>query len=144
MPFPELAAAPHFARQPLGIPSGGTVWAVLFPYSNLFLVFHSDDLHCSGQLVEGTGFPRAMGEDLVFWAAGGVIVDNHLEVLAQGGSKHRLRTLDRYSLKDCSYTNSVLLPRYVSSIAHDDGVYWFGYEEPVPTLIGLRLRRQSD
>lgn len=139
MPVSALADVPAFARQPL-VSSTPDVWAVVFPYGNLLIVYRGEHLHCTGTLIEGEGFPAAPAPDLTFWAAAIAVRNNNAVVLAQGKSEHRLRALDFYALDDCSYAHSLLLPRPASALAHAEGVFWIEYEDPAPALLGLRLK----
>lgn len=139
-PLDFVRTAPRFARQPIGAGASDSTWAAAFPYGDRFLVYDGGQVRCIGRTIEGGAFPTRPAPDLPFWLAGISIADGELVVLAQGLSEDRLRVLDLYSLKDCTYLRSVRLPRAVSAFAYlDDSTYVFEFDDPAPTLLGLRL-----
>ncbi|MGH8223172.1 MAG: hypothetical protein ACREQZ_09380 [Woeseiaceae bacterium] len=139
-PVGLLEKAPPFARQALTARSStGSTWVAAFPYGDLFLVYDDLELRCWGWLVEGRGFPETPGANLPIWAAGIAASDASVFVLARGETPERLGILDVYSTADCSYETTLRLPRRMSAIAHAGGVFYFEYEDPVPSIIGLRL-----
>ncbi|MGH9892110.1 MAG: 6-bladed beta-propeller, partial [bacterium] len=141
-PLPLERIAP-FARQTLTASTAdGRTWAITFPYGNAVLVYDEMGLRCRGWLVEGGDFPQELGTDIPIWAAGVAVTDTSVVVLARGRGDDQLRLLDHYSLSDCSYQGTDRLPRRMSALAYADGVFYLEYEDPAPTVIGLRPRRR--
>lgn len=139
-PVAVLEQAPPFARQALTArASRGGTWAVAFPYGDLLLVYDDLELRCWGWLVEGRGFPAAPGPNLPIWTAGVAASDTSVFVLARGETPDQLRLVDVYSASDCRYQTTLKLPSRMSAIAHADGVLYFEYEDPAPSVVGLRV-----
>jgi hypothetical protein len=117
-------------------------WAVVFPYGNLLLVYSDDQLRCKERLINGKGFPAIQIDSLPFTLAALAVWDSMAVVLADGGGPERLRTLDTYSLQTCAYRGSFLLPRRFSALAVDGDTFVLEYEDPSPTLLGIRPDRE--
>lgn len=59
-----------------------------------------------------------------------------------GLTQHRRRVLDRYDVASGEYRESYLLPVAAIAVAVADGVVYALIEEPYPTLLALRPRRE--
>lgn len=59
-----------------------------------------------------------------------------------GLTQHRRRVLDRYDVASGEYRESYLLPVEAIAVAVADGVVYALVEEPYPTLLALRPRRE--
>ncbi len=136
-----LRTLPTFARSVIVASSGGNVWAVAFPYGNLFFVYSGTTLRCAGTLVTGSTFPMTGLRDPAFSVAAIALRDTVVVMLANGGGEGRLRHLDSYSLGKCAYRESWALPRRDSAMAIAGSLFAFESHGPVPRIVGLRMRK---
>ncbi len=74
----------------------------------------------------------------MYWVAAIAVGDSSVFMLANGRTGERLRLLDEYSLRDCTYRRSFRLPRKFVSMTHAEGTFYFTYEQPAPGLMALR------
>lgn len=143
--FPSSAVAeaqPLVRQTNSALGDDGLSWATIFPFGNDLFVYRGREHRCSGKLVEGQPFPKeGMGPGIPVWGVAVVVTDSTAAVLARGETEHALQVLDHYSLDDCRYVGSELLPRKVYSLAYGRGIYYVGYDDPVPTVAALRPRR---
>ena len=96
-------------------------------------------LRCLGNLIEGTPvFPAEYGPGTPVWALDISLSDTSVFVLARGQTPYERRLVDEYSLQDCRYLRTLLLPRLMQSMTYDGDVFYFYYEEPAPTILALR------
>lgn len=142
LPLEQLAAVDPVARQTISatIP-GGSAWAVAFPMGNFIVVFDDLTVRCAGRLIEATGFPAPGQQDPV-WAVAMSATDSSVYVLPRGLTRDALRMLDEYSSRDCSYLRTVRLPGRYITFAVSEGTYFLEHEDPAPTIVALRLRRE--
>jgi hypothetical protein len=143
VPFPELALAQPAARQGYAtLGDDGAVWATIFPFGAPFAVFEDTELRCTGVLVEAQPFPERLPADPrdAVWAVAAVIADSSLFVLPRGQTEHAMRSLDEYSVRDCSYRRTVRLPQRVVAVAWSGGSFYLAVEDPVPAIFAVRLR----
>jgi hypothetical protein len=138
VPIPDLADVypPGRASMAAGAPNGAK-WALVFLYGGLLIVYDGIEPRCQGTLVERGPFPRSRGASTI-WAAGIAVTDTNVFVLAQGLTNNRLRFIDVYATADCEYERTLTLPRRVSAMAYANGVFYFEYEDSLPTILGLR------
>ena len=141
-PAPSLERIPPFARHPLAASAPRGEWVVVFPYGNLLLVYERDRLKCMERLIDARDFPASPIDSLPFTLAALAVWDSTAVVLADGGGHDRLRVLDTYSLRTCAYRGSLLLPRRFSALAIDGNTFVLEYEEPSPTLLGIRPKSE--
>lgn len=139
--FPDstLRSAHWLHRQPQvdQIPSRGN-WVAMIPNGNMFYVYQELELRCRGTLIEGEPLPESSEADPPVWAVAEAAADSSVYILAKGKTEHSLQVIDIYSLSDCEYRNSVRLPREFNVMTVDDGRFFLEYEEPAPTIVGLR------
>ena len=141
-PTPELQAATPTIRAPfVGMAPDEQTWAMVFITATPFLVFEAERLRCVGHLVEGTPqFPAAEAyhSEIPVWAIGMAVSRESLYVLARGRTELERQLLDEYSLADCTYRGTLRLPRILQAVAYDGNVFFFYYEDPVPSIIALK------
>lgn len=139
--FPDstLRSAHWLHRQPQvdQIPSRG-IWVAMIPNGNMFYVYQKLELRCRGTLIEGEPLPESSEAEPPVWAVAEAAADSSVYILAKGKTEHSLQVIDIYSLSDCEYRNSMRLPRKFNVMTVDDGRFFLEYEEPVPTIMGLR------
>lgn len=138
IPFRGLSEVDPRLRQPLAAGRlGAARWAVTFIYGDRFAAYEGDRLRCRGWLVEGAPFPQRLGGDVPIWAAAIVAGDTTAFVLARGRTKNELRLIDAYSMADCRYRYTYLLPERIHAMAYAAGVFYVEVEDPAPALLGL-------
>ncbi|MDP2583576.1 MAG: hypothetical protein Q8W47_05800 [Candidatus Palauibacterales bacterium] len=123
--------------------ANGTLWAVLLPWARPFFVWDGKHLRCRGELIEGRPPPAVVDQSAPVWAVATAIVDSTLYILAKGETDKALRTLDAYSMRDCRYLESYLLPakKFKAMAAARGPTFYVEFEDPVPTVIGLRAAK---
>lgn len=137
----ELREANPSVRPPVvSMSSDGSTWAAAFPVGDPLLVYRDLELHCTGRLVEGGPFPQEFAQGTPVWTVGIAAADSSVFVLARGETEYELQLLDEYSLRDCRYLRTLLLPGKLQGIAYDAGVFFFYHEDPVPLILALRPR----
>jgi hypothetical protein len=143
IPFPELAQAQLAARQGYAtLGDDGNTWATVFPFGEPFAVYDGTQVRCAGTLVEAQPFPAQLPPDPrdAVWAVAAVLTDSSLFVLPRGRTEHASRSLDEYSAHDCTYRRTVRLPQRVVAVAWSDGTFHLAVEDPLPAIVGVRLR----
>jgi hypothetical protein len=143
LPVAALEHVPQLARQTqVAVAADGEGWAAIFPFGNVFLVYRNDEIQCDGILIEGEPFPdeNVPVHAMPVWAVSAALSDSSLFVLARGRSDDALQILDEYSRIDCGYRRTLRLPRKFRQMSLRDSVFHFAYEDPAPTVIGLRIR----
>ena len=137
----ELREANPSVRPPfVSVSSDGSRWAAAFPVGDLLLVYRDPELVCTGRLIEGGPFPQDLVRGTPIWAVGIAAADSSVFVLARGETEYELQLLDEYSLGDCRYLRTLLLPGKLQGIAYDAGTFFFYQEDPVPRIVALRPR----
>lgn len=140
-PFPieALGGVDPFTRIPYAaVGPDSRTWAAAFPQGEHFVVYEGREPRCRGWLVESEPFPAAPEGAPMYWVAAIAVGDSSVFMLANGRTGERLRLLDEYSLRDCTYRRSFRLPRKFVSMAHAEGTFYFTYEQPAPGLMALR------
>jgi hypothetical protein len=148
LPIPELKEAYYSARQTFAAVSaeGDESWVAVFPLGDTFVVYRGQDLRCSGKLVEGGPFPTGPTEsdERRIWAAAVALGDRTVYVLPKGETEDAFKVLDRYSSDDCRYLGSLRLPRAFNTMYLEDDVFFLEFEDPFPTILGLRQHGASN
>jgi hypothetical protein len=140
-PIERLDEIHPYARQALASGAArSAVWAAVFVRGDPLFVYEGRDLRCRSWLVEGGDFPSEPSREDAIWAVAVAVSDTSVFVLTRGLTEKRLQLIDVYSASECSYQYTHLLPRRMNAMAYADGVFYFEYEDPAPTLVGLRPR----
>lgn len=137
-PLPVLRELPDFARSVVVASNGGRVWAMAYPYGNLFVVYDGMDVRCTGKLVSGQRFPLQPIREPIFSVSAIALQDSLVVVLANGGGEDRNRHIDRYGLGDCRYRDSFELPSRFSALAYDGTAFVLEQHDPAPAILRLR------
>lgn len=140
-PVRDLAQAHPIVRQSYSVVGDdSSLWATVFPFGDLLLVYQDSVLRCHGRLVEGEPFPGQPSQEMQesIWAVAAVVADSSVFVLPRGRSPYALRALDEYSARDCRYLRTLPLPEKVAAMAYSAGTFYFEHENPAPTILALR------
>ena len=147
-PLRELKDAEPTIRQPLtALDRTRTIWAAIFPFGDLLLVYRGHAVQCAGRLIEGEKFPHAAtGLKPNVSAVAVAFADSSIFVLPKGKTADAMRMLDEYSIKDCTYRRTMRLPGKFMAMSISANTFYFEYETPkrqvlgaTPGLVGLQM-----
>jgi hypothetical protein len=120
----------------------GEYWTAAYVFGNRFYAYRNTNLMCAGTLRHGSPFlpnQRAKGDEREV-AAGTVMSDSSIWMLAIDPRDRDLRYLDEYSLTTCEYRGSLPLPVRARTIAYHDGVFFVEHARVAPEILALRPR----
>lgn len=139
-PDSVVANAPPYARIPLvGMDASEHRWAAAYPFGDRFYVYRDTALICSGRFISNASFPvtAARGHRTAF-AASLAFRDSSIYILAAGKGAARLRVIDVYSARSCSYERSLRIPGRALSMTIAGSIFYFESEWPDIAVVAVR------
>ena len=119
----------------------GERWAAMFPHGDTFLVFDGRQSVCHGKLLNAEPLPALPPERNSMptaWSLDILFDGERVAILRRGEGADRHRVLDVFRATDCVYDTSLRLPRSANAVARVGDVYVLAYENPAPTLLGVK------
>lgn len=125
----------------------GRLWALASPFASRFFVYDglSNSPVCTNNQIEVPDEvqPSVQGKVPKVWMYAMSVSDSMLYLLARGNTAKVRETVDVYSLFDCKYLHSYILPRQVVSFAVQRDKFFTTYEDSTtgPGILALKRVR---